>query len=70
MERHPVQSSNIVSIGYDIGSETLEVEFKDGGIYQYIGVPHHLYEQFSAAPSIGQFFHYNIKNLFPYARVG
>ena len=42
MIRQPVSSSNIRSIGYDSESNTLEIEFHSGGVYQYFGVhfPH------------------------------
>lgn len=44
MLRDPVSSSNIASIGYDPGSETLEIEFTNGSIYQYFNVPAGLHE--------------------------
>lgn len=70
MNRAPVASSNTVSIGYDPGSETLEVEFTNGSIYQYFNVPNGLNEQLMAAPSKGQFLNAYIKNAYPYSRVG
>lgn len=69
MERDPVSSSNIVSVGYDAASETLEIEFKDGAVYQYYNVGDHLYQQFVAAPSKGQFFNVYIKNAVAFSRV-
>lgn len=39
MNRILVQSSNILSIGYDSAGQMLEIEFVGGGIYQYGGVP-------------------------------
>lgn len=69
MERDLVSSSNIVSAGYDAASETLEIEFKDGAVYQYYNVGEHLYQQFVAAPSKGQFFNVYIKNVVPFSRV-
>jgi len=69
MQRNPVESSNIASIGYDASSETLEVEFLNSGVYQYYNVPEHVYTRFTEAPSKGQFFHANIKNAYPYSRV-
>jgi len=69
MDRDPVTSSNIMSAGYDSGSETLEIEFKDGSVYQYYNVSEHLYEQFKAAPSKGQFFHVYIRDAVPFSRV-
>ena len=64
MERTRVSSSNIRSIGYDPEDETLEVEFVNGGIYQYFGVPQQLYERFMAASSKGQFFSAHIRDKF------
>lgn len=69
MEREFVASSNVVSIGYDVGAETLEVEFKSGGIYQYYNVPEPIYLAFMASASKGGFLHDNIKNVYPFSRV-
>ena len=70
MNNHLVASSNIKAIGYDPQTETLEVEFHSGSIYQYYGVPDHLHGQIMQAPSKGKFLHIYIKNQFPYSRVG
>lgn len=59
MTRIPVQSSNIRAIGYDTG--TLEVEFKDGSVYQYADVPQKVHDALLKAPSIGTYFAKNIK---------
>lgn len=69
MDRDAVSSSNILSAGYDPESETLEIEFLGGAVYQYYNVNDHLYEQFKLAPSKGQFFHMYIKNAVPFSRV-
>jgi hypothetical protein len=70
MIRDPVASSNIASIGYDTGTETLEVEFTNGTIYQYFNVPSGLNDQLMAAPSKGQFLNIYIRNGYPFSRVG
>lgn len=71
MDRIPVQSSNIASIGYDSQASTLEVEFLGGGVYQYFGVPDHVYDGFMNAGSKGSYFHHSIKNGgYPSAKVG
>lgn len=70
MNRDPVASSNIVSVGYDEPSQTMEIEFANGTIYQYFNVGSALYESFVQAPSKGQFLHVYIKNAHPYSRVG
>ena len=38
MRRTPVNSSNLVSVGYDPRSLTLEVEFHGGSVYHYFDV--------------------------------
>lgn len=70
MQRDYVSSSNIVSVGYDPTSETLEVEFQSGAVYQYYNVNQSIYDEFMNAPSKGRFLAYQIKNAFPYSRVG
>lgn len=70
MERYSVASSNIASIGYDEGSETLEVEFLNGSVYQYYNVPQNMYDQLMQAGSKGRFLNTYIKNAYPYSRVG
>jgi hypothetical protein len=70
MERNLVASTNIASVGYDEASQTLEVQFLNGTVYQYYGVSNHLYENLMAAGSKGSFLNSYIKNAFPYSRVG
>jgi hypothetical protein len=65
MERITVQSSNIISIGYDSTSSTLEVEFTSSGVYQYFGVPENVYQDLMNASSKGKYFAQNIKNVYP-----
>ena len=69
MERTPVSSSNIVSIGYDGDSSTLEIEFKDGSVYQYFGVPGDVYDALMSAPSHGTYFAANIRQSYQYAKL-
>jgi len=64
MERSRVSSGNIRSIGYDDQDETLEVEFVNGGIYQYFCVPQQTYERFMAASSKGRFLGSSIRDKF------
>jgi len=67
--RNSVQSTNVISVGYDETSQTLEVEYKDGSVYQYYNVPEAIYEQLMVSPSIGKFIHQNIKNAYAFGRV-
>jgi len=69
MNRQHVASSNIASIGYDEPTQTLEVEFLNGTIYQYYNFPPHMHEQLMAEGSKGRFLNTYIKNAYPYSRV-
>lgn len=70
MVRDYVSSTNIISIGYDEPSQTLEVEFTNGSIYQYYNVGSDTFDNFKAASSKGQFLNIYIKNYFPYSKIG
>lgn len=69
MERISVSSSNISSIGYDENSQTLEIEFHNGGVYQYFDVPINVYQDLIKAGSTGQYFAQHIKGYFRFVKV-
>jgi hypothetical protein len=69
MNRQSVSSSNIASIGYDEDSQTLEVEFLNGGVYQYFDVPKNVYDGMMSASSHGQFLAQNIKGNYRFSKV-
>lgn len=68
MERNPVSSSNVESVGYDEDSGTLEVEFKNGTLYQYFDVPQGTYDGLVSADSVGGYLAANIKGVYRYSR--
>lgn len=69
LTRNPVTSSNLRSIGYDAASQTLEVEFTNGGVYQYFGVPEAVYRGLMSAASHGTYFDQHVKKAgYRYAR--
>lgn len=69
MQRMPVASSNLKSVGYDPVTQTLEVEFHSGGVYQYYGVPVEEFEALMAAKSHGQYLSRYIRNVYHYRQV-
>lgn len=69
MKRKHVDSSNIESIGYDSKSQTIEIEFLNGTIYQYFDVPQHIYEELINADSHGKYLAANIKGHYRYSKV-
>ena len=56
MDRVPVASTSIRSVGYDEGSQILEIEFKSGGVYQYLNVPEQVHSSLMNASSKGCYF--------------
>lgn len=60
--RHLVQSSMLLSVGYDPADKVLEIEFKNGQVYRYFDVQPELFAELMNAESIGQFFVSKIKN--------
>ena len=50
-----VKSSNIFAIGYDTNTKILQVEFKNGSVYEYYEVPENIYVAFMDADSKGRF---------------
>ncbi|GAA5104386.1 KTSC domain-containing protein [Orbus sasakiae] len=70
MDRISVDSSNLASVGYELETNTLEIEFKKSGIYQYFNVPEQVYNELMTAGSHGQYFSYQIKPHYSYQKVG
>jgi len=68
MNRDPVNSTSIAAIGYDEQTQTLEVEFRHGGIYQYFDVPARVHQELLAASSIGRYVAEQIKGAYRFAR--
>jgi hypothetical protein len=56
-------------MGYDEITKTLEIQFHNGGIYQYYDIPKRIYEEMMKAPSLGRFFLFEIKGGYQYAKV-
>lgn len=69
MNRRPVSSSSVTSVGYDPRTLTLEVEFSDGELYRYFDVPEHDADGLIAAGSIGKYLNEHIKGRYRFARV-
>ncbi|MBD1834456.1 KTSC domain-containing protein [Cyanobacteria bacterium FACHB-472] len=61
MDRIPVPSSNLASVGYGSSNQILEVEFLNGSIYKYFGVPSSVYLGLMAASSHGSYFDQHVK---------
>ncbi len=69
INRQPVVSSDIASIGYDEASQTLEIEFKATGAYRYFSVPRATYDGLAGTPSPGKYFLQHIKGKFAWEKI-
>ncbi|MQB43194.1 KTSC domain-containing protein [Rhizobium sp. ICMP 5592] len=69
MQRQAVSSSNIASVGYNSRSQTLEIEFHSGGLYEYYDVPESVYDDLMAAGSHGTYFHEHIKDKYRFSKL-
>ncbi len=84
MERIPVKSSQIKSVGFEVirddapnceGSQAvgvLEIEFKGGSVYRYDNVPSEEFDALMIAESVGAYFGKNIKAFpekFPFKKI-
>jgi hypothetical protein len=70
MDRMPVSSSNIASVGYEADSQVLEVEYIKGGIYQYMNVPGDIHEELMNCSSKGTYMNQVVKKMFVVVQVG
>ena len=69
MNHQPVTSSNLRSVGYDSTSQTLEIEFNSGSIYQYFDVPSTVHSSLISAGSKGSYFQAFIKDRYRYHKI-
>jgi len=69
VKRDTVSSSSLSSVGYDAARRILEVEFRHGGIYQYLDVPPEIYTALREAASLGTYLGRVIKPNYVFRRV-
>jgi hypothetical protein len=63
MDREPVSSSLVSSVGYDPEERLLEVELTDWKVYQYTDVPGATYTGLMEADSHGRYFNNHVRDL-------
>ena len=69
MERFPLDSDALASLGYDPAHRVLEVEFTNGRVYRYFGVPAREVQRLVDAPSRGAYFSRRVRDRYPYEPV-
>ncbi|MFE7562128.1 KTSC domain-containing protein [Kitasatospora sp. NPDC057500] len=69
MNRTPVDSSALRSVGYDAARRVLELEFTAGGVYAYLAVPGRVHRELMAAGSHGRYFVREIRDRYDWRRL-
>lgn len=69
IERVPVESRSLVSIGFARETRVLEIEFRSGAIYQYRGVPQTIFEELRKAESKGRYFAQSIRGKYEFQHI-
>lgn len=68
-EGRTVQSHHIERIQYEPNTQTLRIEFTNGAVYDYAGVPLTVWNGLDQAGSTGTYFWANIRNRYPTTRI-
>jgi KTSC domain len=64
--RVALRSSSLAHVAYDRYREILQVEFRDGTVYQYVTVPIQTYYDLLRADSKGSYFNLHIRSCYPH----
>jgi hypothetical protein len=64
VERQPVKSRILRSVGYDESTKILEIEFSSGFVYQYSGVPPKVYADLMRSEEIGKYYSEKVRPRF------
>jgi hypothetical protein len=65
VQRLPVESRALASVGYDAATEELEIEFRSGRAYRYVGVPQSVYDWLMRTRNKGIFVTRQIAGRYP-----
>jgi len=68
MPRVDLNSTLLQAATYQDQSTFLELEFRSGAIYRYLGVPAQTYQELLRAESQGRYFNQHIRNRFPHVK--
>jgi hypothetical protein len=69
MQRVLVHSTTLASAGHDARAAVLELQFRNGALYQYFHVPQSVYSNLLGAPSKGGYSNQSIRGRYPYQRI-
>jgi hypothetical protein len=64
MEMKKVNAGKLRGVGYDAGGRLLRIEFDDGRVVEYAGVPPEIWRRLSTSGSMWSFFRDNVDEEF------
>lgn len=64
-----IESANLTKTEYDVETESMIAEFKNGSRYEYEKVPHKIYTQFRMSESQGRYFKTNIEKTYKFKKI-
>ena len=64
-----LQSTSLSAATYQEQSASLELVFRSGAIYRYIGVSAQVYQELLQSESKGRYFNQHIRNRFRYSHI-
>jgi len=67
--RVPIESTTLAAAEYDDCRGQLQLDFRDGSRYAYLGVPPQTFHDLLGAPSQGSFFNRHIRGRFRYVKL-
>jgi hypothetical protein len=70
MVRVELQSTLLNAASYQDRCALLELEFRSGEVYRYVGVPAQTYRELLLAESQGRYFNTHIRPRFTYTKIG
>jgi len=69
MQRVLVESTTLGSAGHDAQWAVLELQFRNGAVYQYFPVPPRVFQDLLRARSKGGYFNQHIRGKYPFLRI-
>ena len=69
MHRTAVAANGIAQVGYEDGSEILEIEFTSGKVFQFFNVPPKMFDQLMDSQFKEFYYQNNIHERFPYKSI-
>lgn len=64
VERQPVKSRILRTVGYDSTAKSLEIEFQNGLVYQFSDVPPKIFKDLMNSEVIGKYFTDKVRTKF------